>query len=161
MKSNIYIQLLLVFFFLPAFSQNDTIEIQYSISDKAPEEFGLFTNDEVLKISLQFDIREYTRKRSKDEYMNAILTYYINDKDFITKEIRLKTRGEFRHGYCSFPPIKLNFRLVEVGLVFRTFSIAAMISPFFVGLIADKFFASEKVLGFLHIPGGVRLFATT
>ncbi|MBN2481318.1 MAG: nucleoside permease [Bacteroidales bacterium] len=55
----------------------------------------------------------------------------------------------------------LNFRPVEVGLVFGTFSIAAMISPFFVGLVADKFFASEKVLGFLHILGAILLFATT
>ena len=32
-----------------------------------------------------------------------------------------------------------------------------MISPFFVGLIADKFFATEKVLGFMHILGAVLL----
>jgi nucleoside transporter len=49
----------------------------------------------------------------------------------------------------------LHFRPVEVGLVFGTFSIAAMISPFFVGLVADKFFATEKTLGVLHLLGAV------
>jgi len=55
----------------------------------------------------------------------------------------------------------LGFRPVEVGLTFGTFSIAAMISPFFVGLIADKFFPGEKVLGVLHILGGVIIFVTS
>jgi len=30
-----------------------------------------------------------------------------------------------------------------------------MISPFFVGLIADKFFSTEKVLGFMHMLGAI------
>ena len=36
--------------------------------------------------------------------------------------------------------------------------IAAIISPFFIGMIADRFFATEKVLGGLHLLGGVALF---
>ena len=37
-------------------------------------------------------------------------------------------------------------------------NIAAFISPFFVGLIADRFFASQKVMGILHLLGGVILY---
>jgi nucleoside transporter len=36
--------------------------------------------------------------------------------------------------------------------------IAAIIAPFFLGLVADRYFATEKVLGVLHLLGGVVLF---
>ncbi|MCC6950713.1 MAG: MFS transporter [Phycisphaerales bacterium] len=37
--------------------------------------------------------------------------------------------------------------------------IAAIIAPFFLGLIADRFFATERVLGVMHVLGGVALCA--
>lgn len=36
--------------------------------------------------------------------------------------------------------------------------IAAIIAPFFLGLVADRYFATEKVLGVLHILGGIFMF---
>ena len=51
----------------------------------------------------------------------------------------------------------LEFTPVQAGLTFGTFSIAAMISPFFVGLIADKFFPTERTLAILHLLGAVVL----
>ncbi len=51
----------------------------------------------------------------------------------------------------------LGFTATQIGLCYGTFAISAMISPFFVGLIADKFFATEKVLGFMHLLGAVLL----
>lgn len=51
----------------------------------------------------------------------------------------------------------LQFTATQIGLCYGTFAISAMISPFFVGLIADKFFATEKVLGFMHLLGAVLL----
>lgn len=51
----------------------------------------------------------------------------------------------------------LGFTATQIGLCYGTFAIAAMISPFFVGLIADKYFATEKVLGAMHILGAILL----
>lgn len=52
----------------------------------------------------------------------------------------------------------LKFSGTEAGAVFGTTALACMISPFFVGLIADRFFATEKVLASLHLIGAVFLY---
>ncbi|MBA2563126.1 MAG: MFS transporter, partial [Chitinophagaceae bacterium] len=42
---------------------------------------------------------------------------------------------------------------VQVGIAYGTQSLGAIIAPFFIGLIADRFFAAQKILGVLHIAG--------
>lgn len=45
----------------------------------------------------------------------------------------------------------------EISLAYLTQSIGAIIAPFIIGLIADRFFAAQKILGVLHIAGGLIL----
>ncbi len=106
-----FVILLAVFSFSPAIAQDDLAE-RYSVTDTI-EDFGLFTNDEMLELSLRFDVTTYKRKKPKDEYMDAVMTYHISKDDSINKNIRLKTRGEFRNGHCAFPPIVLNFKKTD------------------------------------------------
>ena len=105
-------QVLLAFFIvLPVNAQNDSID-SYSVNDTLAD-FGLFSRDDILELSLHFDITHYKKKKPKDEYLDAILTYHISKTDSINKNIRIKSRGEFRNGYCSFPPIYVNFKKTE------------------------------------------------
>ncbi|GAB4032105.1 nucleoside permease [Spirosoma jeollabukense] len=47
---------------------------------------------------------------------------------------------------------------VQQGAAFATFSIAMIVAPFFVGMIADRYFAAQKVLGVLNLLGAAVLF---
>ena len=46
----------------------------------------------------------------------------------------------------------------QVAWAYTVGPIAAIISPFFLGLVADRFFPSERVLGVLHILAGITMF---
>ncbi|MEO7211071.1 MAG: nucleoside permease [Chitinophagaceae bacterium] len=47
---------------------------------------------------------------------------------------------------------------VQNGLAYGTQSLGAIIAPFIIGLIADRFFDAQKILGFLHIVGAILLY---
>src|SRR4030095_15885678 len=50
---------------------------------------------------------------------------------------------------------------VQIGAAYSALAIATMISPFIVGLIADRFFAAQRIMGVLHLLGAVLLFLAT
>lgn len=55
----------------------------------------------------------------------------------------------------------LHFTGTQAGLVFSTVSIASLVTPFFVGLVADRFFATERVMAFLYLLSAVILYLVT
>jgi nucleoside transporter len=52
----------------------------------------------------------------------------------------------------------LQFSGEQIGLAAGTTAVAAIISPFFVGMVADRFMATERILAALHIAGGAVLY---
>ncbi len=49
----------------------------------------------------------------------------------------------------------------QTGLAYGTQCLGAIIAPFIIGMIADKFFAAQKILGVLHLAGAGLLYYIT
>src|SRR6476620_10663766 len=50
---------------------------------------------------------------------------------------------------------------VEIGAAYSAMAVATIFSPFFVGMIADRFFSAQRVLGVLHLAGAALLYCLT
>jgi nucleoside transporter len=50
---------------------------------------------------------------------------------------------------------------LQIGAAYSALAIATMISPFFIGMIADRFFAAQRIMGLLHLLGAAILFLVT
>jgi nucleoside transporter len=50
---------------------------------------------------------------------------------------------------------------VQIGAAYSANAMATIISPFIVGLIADRYFAAQKFMGVLHLVGAVLLYYAT
>ncbi len=52
----------------------------------------------------------------------------------------------------------IGFSGSQIGYTYLMNNIGAILSPFFIGMIADRYFSSEKVLGILHLLGGLVIY---
>jgi nucleoside transporter len=59
--------------------------------------------------------------------------------------------------YLMASPLKggLNFPPGYAGWIYSTLAIAGIVSPFFVGLLADRLFSAEKLMAGLHLVGAL------
>lgn len=58
----------------------------------------------------------------------------------------------------TFLTVDLNATGLQMSSVFSTQSWGAIIAPFIIGLIADRYFNAERILGILHLVGAVLMY---
>jgi nucleoside transporter len=59
----------------------------------------------------------------------------------------------------SFLAANLHASGAQTGLAYGTQAWGAIIAPFIVGLVADRYFNAERLLGVFHIAGGILMYA--
>ena len=116
MKKKFFFQTSVIVLFVSLLSVPDNSSFaQTAIPDSTKKSFRLFEDENLIEISLAFDLSTYFRTKPKDNYLNANITFHLSKTDSITRDIKLKTRGIFRNRYCMFAPIELNFNKVDFG----------------------------------------------
>ena len=93
----------------PAIAHDSTYLIDFTLFPKKDP----FQTDNIIKISLKFDMKKFIKTKHKGEYQKAQLTLYNRDSNIVETEIRIRARGITRKSICHFPPIKLNFKETE------------------------------------------------
>jgi hypothetical protein len=116
MKRLLYLLLLLVFPYILWAQTTKKISID-SLENNSPlgevtdtvQTDNFFGTDIPLEMTLKYDISAFVKNKQKGEYLDAELQVNYKDKP-VTKNIRIKARGNFRRGQCAFPPLFLNFK---------------------------------------------------
>jgi len=94
--------------------ENSSITL-ISVPDTSYKSFRLFEDNELLEITLRFDLKAYVRSKANEQHLKARITIHLSETDSLREKIRLKRRGEFRNTYCVYPPIELNFKKADFG----------------------------------------------
>jgi len=90
----------------------DNISPLGEVTDTVPTD-NFFGTDVPLEMTLKYDISAFVKNKQDGEYLDAELQVNYKDKP-VTKNIRIKARGNFRRGQCAFPPLFLNFKTDEI-----------------------------------------------
>lgn len=86
-------------------SSQDTIV--YTVDDN----FALFDSNEILNVNLELDLTSFLSDRFSEEYIMGVISFRPGTAEAVSSNVRVRSRGNRRLELCSFPPIRLNFRM--------------------------------------------------
>ena len=61
----------------------------------------------------------------------------------------------------TYMGVNLHSSGLQIGAAYSALAIATIFSPFFIGMIADRYFAAQRIMGVLHLVGAALLFWAT
>jgi hypothetical protein len=68
-----------------------------------------FTDEGLIDITLTTDIRKLQTEKGEEVYQDANINCRFPDSSVSDEKIRIAARGHFRRGFCTIPPLLLNF----------------------------------------------------
>ena len=86
---------------LPQAGDKDTLKIYIN-----PEK-DLFNSSDPMRVTCILSLKEFLRNNDESKSFDAQLTIYLGPGDSIAQKVKMKSTGNFRRTYCSFPPISL------------------------------------------------------
>ena len=75
--------------------------------------FQIFGPETPLEFTVSTDLKGLSKNKLKDEYQPADVIFNLWDTINISREIRIKPRGEFRLKNCNNPPLRVNVKKTE------------------------------------------------
>jgi len=75
----------------------------------------LFLDDETLDVAITAPWTTLVRARPKDDYLPGTFRYAEGDGTIVQLDVEIRTRGNFRHANCDFPPLTLNFKTSQIA----------------------------------------------
>jgi len=79
-------------------------------SDSSKQRFNIFGSEEMLEVSLSFDISGFQKKSDRAGSFDGTIIFNPGKPDSISRKVSVKHRGEYRYQACSFPPIQVSFK---------------------------------------------------
>jgi len=70
----------------------------------------LFLSDDTLDVTLTAPLTTLVKERPKEDYLAGTFQFQDSDGSDVEFDIRIRTRGNFRHKNCKYPPLSLNFK---------------------------------------------------
>ena len=70
----------------------------------------LFQDTRTLEVTVSAPLTTLVRKRPKTDYLPGTFRFTDSDGTDVALDFKIRTRGNFRHMECDYPPLLLNFK---------------------------------------------------
>jgi hypothetical protein len=80
-----------------------------SLSAQDQSVFSYFDSEGVTEITLSTDMSLLVKKKSREEYQPAHISWVTESGDSVAMDVKIRARGNIRKQVCYYPPIRITF----------------------------------------------------
>ena len=102
--------LLLVTLALPSYGQTEPESKKQKEQETPRRYLSLFDEEELLEVSLRFDLSGFLKKPDKNQTFDGIMTFHFSETDTLARKVTIEYRGKSRYERCRLPPMRIVFR---------------------------------------------------